>query len=125
MAAKLNRARALVIEEFWLTTIGIHKGNACISSRLRLQTRGLDSYPRNGLLSHLMNWFAQIGFADMRSEAAISCTLDHPECTFVFGCSRVISSTGAILPYPKQERLEPEYYLALLGRSAPIIIPSP
>src|SRR5438128_2998203 len=64
MAAKLNRARALVIEEFWLTTIGIHKGNACISSRLRLQTRGLDSYPRNGLLSHLMNWFAQIGFAD-------------------------------------------------------------
>jgi len=72
-----------------------------------------------------MNWSAEIRFADVRSEAGISCKLEHPECAFVFGCSRVISSTGAILPYPKQERLEPEYYLALLGRSAPIIIPSP
>ena len=125
MAAKLNRARALVIEEFWLTTIGIHKGNACISSRLRLQTRGLDSYPRNGLLSHLINWFAQIGFADMRSEAGISCMLEHPECAFVFGYSRVISLTGPILPYPKQERVEHEHYLAFLGRSATITIPSP
>jgi hypothetical protein len=26
--SKLNRARALVIEEFWLTAIGIHKGDA-------------------------------------------------------------------------------------------------
>jgi len=72
-----------------------------------------------------MNWSAEIGFADMRSEAGISCMLEHPERAFVFGCSRVISSTGAILPYPKRERVEHEHYLALLGRPAPITIPSP
>jgi hypothetical protein len=63
-----------------------------------------------------MNWSAEIRFADMRSEAGISCTLEHPECAFIFGCSRVISSTGAILPYPKQERVEHEHYLPLFGR---------
>jgi hypothetical protein len=49
-----------------------------------------------------MNWSAEIRFADMRSEAGIGCKLEHPECASVFSCSRVISSTGAILPYPKQ-----------------------
>lgn len=86
---------------------------------------GLDSHSRRGLLSHLMNWSAEIRFADVRSEAGISCKLEHPECAFVFGCSRVISSTGAILPYPKQERVEHEHYLQLFGRSASITIPSP
>jgi hypothetical protein len=61
-----------------------------------------------------MNWSAEIRFADMRSEAGISCKLEHPECAFVFGCSRVISSTGAILPYPKQERVEHEHYLTVV-----------
>jgi len=70
-----------------------------------------------------MNWSAEARFANMRSEAGISCNLEHPEC--VFGSSRVISSMGAILPYPKQKRVEPEHYLPLLGRSAPITTLSP
>jgi len=72
-----------------------------------------------------MNWSAETRFADMRSEAGISCKLEHPECAFVLGCSSVINSMGAILPYPKQKRVEPEHYLPLLARSAPITIPSP
>jgi len=72
-----------------------------------------------------MNWSAETRFADMRSEAGISCNLEHPEWAFVFGSSRVISSVGAILPYPKQKRVEPEHYLPLLGRSAPITTLSP
>jgi hypothetical protein len=112
MTAKLNRGRALVIEEFWLTAIGIHKGDACISSLCASKHEGLTLIPLNGFLSQLMNWAAQIGFADTRSEAGISWMLEHPECAFVFRCSRVISSTGAILPYPKQERVEHEHYKA-------------
>ncbi len=54
-----------------------------------------------------MNWSAETRFADMRSEADLSCKLGHPECAFVFGCSSVISSMGAILLYPKQKRVEP------------------
>jgi hypothetical protein len=72
-----------------------------------------------------MNWSAQIGFADVWSEAGISCMFEHPECAFVFGCRRVISSTGAFVPYPKQERVEYEYYLPLLGRPTSITIPPP
>jgi hypothetical protein len=72
-----------------------------------------------------MNWSAETRFADMRSEAGIRCNLEHPKCAFVFGSSRVIGSMGAILPYPKQKRVEPEHYLPLLGRSAPITTRSP
>ena len=39
---------------------------------------------------------------------------EHPECAFVSGHCRVINATGAILPSPRQLRVEGEHYLTLL-----------
>ena len=39
---------------------------------------------------------------------------EHPECAFVSGHCRVIDSNGAILPSPRQLRVEHEHYLRLL-----------
>jgi len=47
-------------------------------------------------------------------ETGISCMREHPECAFVSGHCRVIDSRGAILPSPRQLRIEREHYLALL-----------
>ncbi len=47
-------------------------------------------------------------------EAGINCMREHPECAFVSGHCRVIDSNGAILPAPRQRRVEHEHYLQLL-----------
>jgi glycosyltransferase involved in cell wall biosynthesis len=47
-------------------------------------------------------------------EAGINCMREHPECAFVSGHCRVIDLNGAILPTPRQRRVEHEHYLQLL-----------
>src|SRR5437870_272228 len=47
-------------------------------------------------------------------EVGVSCMREHPDCAFVSGHCRVIDSKGAILPSPRQLRIEREHYLALL-----------
>jgi hypothetical protein len=47
-------------------------------------------------------------------ETGVCCMHEHPECAFVSGHCRTIDSSGAILPSPKQLRVEQEHYLQLL-----------
>lgn len=47
-------------------------------------------------------------------EMGVNCIREHPECAFVFGHCRAISSSDAILPPPRQVRVEREHYLELL-----------
>jgi glycosyltransferase involved in cell wall biosynthesis len=47
-------------------------------------------------------------------DTGVSCIREHPECAFVSGHCRVINATGAILPSPRQLRIEREHYLKLL-----------
>jgi glycosyltransferase involved in cell wall biosynthesis len=54
----------------------------------------------------------------------VSCMREHPECAFVSGHCRVIDSAGAILPSPKQQRVEREHYLRLLRGGSYIWCPA-
>ena len=47
-------------------------------------------------------------------ETGVCCMHEHPECAFVSGHCHTIDSSGAILPSPKQLRVEHEHYLQLL-----------
>ena len=57
-------------------------------------------------------------------EVGISCMREHPECAFVSGHCRVIDSKGVILPSPRQQRVEREHYLRLLGGGSYIWCPA-
>ena len=82
------------------------------------ENAGLSS-ARNTGLRHSRGEFLVFLDADDRLlphalETGISCMREHPECAFVSGHCRVIDSRGAILPSPRQLRIEREHYLALL-----------
>jgi glycosyltransferase involved in cell wall biosynthesis len=47
-------------------------------------------------------------------DKGVSCIREHPECAFASGHCRVIDAAGAILPSPRQLRVEREHYLTLL-----------
>jgi hypothetical protein len=47
-------------------------------------------------------------------ETGVCCMHEHPECAFVSGHCHTIDSSGAILPSPKQLRVDHEHYLQLL-----------
>jgi hypothetical protein len=53
-------------------------------------------------------------------DIGVSYIRQHPECAFVSGHCRVIDVTGAIIPSPRQLRVEREHYLTLL-RGEPYI----
>jgi glycosyltransferase involved in cell wall biosynthesis len=57
-------------------------------------------------------------------ETGINCMREHPECALVSGHCRVIDSNGAILPSPRQLRVEREHYLKLLRGGSYIWCPA-
>ena len=57
-------------------------------------------------------------------DTGISCMREHPECAFVSGRCRVIDSNGAVLPSPRQLRVEHEHYLKLLRGGSYIWCPA-
>jgi glycosyltransferase involved in cell wall biosynthesis len=82
------------------------------------ENAGLSGARNTGLL-HSRGEFLVFLDADDRLlphalETGINSMRAHPESAFVSGHCRVIDSSGAILPSPKQHRVEHEHYLELL-----------
>jgi len=87
------------------------------------------SVARNTGLQHSRGGFLVFLDADDRLlphalETGVSCIREHPECAFVSGHCRVIDSSGAILPSPRQLRVENEHYLKLLRAGSYIWCPA-
>jgi glycosyltransferase involved in cell wall biosynthesis len=80
------------------------------------------SRTRNAGVGHSRGEFLLFLDADDRLlpravEIAVGCMHEHPECAFVSGRSRAISSSGEPVPSPEQPRVEREHYLELLRGS--------